>query len=225
MKRSMSQTIDTVLFDLDGTLADTAPDLTESLNQVFIEQGKQPVAPTDVRQVISQGSTAMLRLRLEFSDNSQEHEQLKQRLFEIYTLRNHIATELFDGMEHCLNRLEQHGIAWGIVTNKLTHLTVPLINTLNLSERSACLVCADTTDHAKPHPAPLLHAAKLLDTCAQHCVYVGDARHDVSAAKRANMTAVVAAYGYIPQTDDPQRWGADAMIESPTGILSWLNLE
>ena len=212
----------TILLDLDGTLADTAEDLTLSLNQVLTEHGSPTLPIEKVRPVISQGSTAMLRLGLEFIDGSEQHIQLKQRLFDLYTARNHDCTDLFAGMEECLITLEQRGYQWGIVTNKLLHVAEPLIKKLKLNKRICCLVCGDTTPHAKPHPAPLLHAAKLAQTEPENCIYIGDALNDVIAAKHAKMTAIVAAYGYIPKQEDLESWQADSIIESPEEFISWL---
>ncbi len=220
----MTQKIVTVFFDLDGTLADTSTDLTHSLNELFVEEGKKTVEKKSIIPVISKGSTAMLKLGLDFDENSNEHLHLKQRLFDIYHKRNHKETRLFSGMEDVLLTLENNQIKWGIVTNKLTHLTKPLIKKLKLEKGSQCLICGDTTDHPKPHPAPLLLAAKLTKSKPENCVYVGDAQNDIIAAKSANMSAVIARYGFIPDDENPDVWGADGDIESPEELLHWLEI-
>ena len=148
--------------------------------------------------------------------------ELKQRLFEIYGQRNHQSTQLFPGMEHCLETLEKANITWGIVTNKLSHLAEPVVEKLGLEKRSSCLVCADTAGHPKPHPAPLLHAASLCQVETDSCVYVGDAKHDITAAKAADMASVVAAYGYIANDESIQNWQADYIIDQPGELLDWL---
>ncbi len=220
----MEKKITTVLFDLDGTLADTSLDLTASLNQLFKQQDLKPVTVVEVKPVISKGSSAMLKLRLSFNDGSDEHETFKQQLFTVYSERNHDDTLLFHGMDNCLKTLQENNITWGIVTNKLSHLAKPVIEKLKLDSNTACLVCPDDVGHAKPHPAPLLEAAKIIKVKPEECMYVGDAKNDMIAAHRANMMAVVANYGFIPNDEDIYHWNADAIIEQPLDLLTLLNI-
>lgn len=220
----MFDNITTVLFDLDGTLADTSVDLTTALNQLFILHNAAPVTINEVKPVISKGSNAMIKLRLDCADDSEKQEELKQQLFSIYSEKNHKETLLFAGMEDCLKILKLNKLNWGIVTNKLSHLAEPVIKKLALDKQTACLVCPDHVDHAKPHPAPLLEAAKLTNANPEECIYVGDAKNDIIAAHRANMIAIAADYGFIPTDENISDWKADAVIEKPLDLLTLLKI-
>ena len=215
--------IKTVLFDLDGTLADTAPDLAFALNEVLREQGRPTLPFETIRPVVSHGGMALIRLGFDMEPDAPGFEDRRQRLLEIY--RDNIAreTRLFDGMEAVLDAIEARGLNWGVVTNKPAWLTEPLLERLGVHERAACIVSGDTLDERKPHPAPLLHACELCGSKAPECVYVGDARRDIEAGSRADMHTLVALFGYIGENDDPAAWQADAMVESPAAILDWID--
>lgn len=219
----MKQNISTVFFDLDGTLADTAPDLTEALNQLLLEHNKEPLTLETVLPAVSKGGLAMLRLGFEFDEASEQYEALRQRFLDIYSQRMHPSTTLFPTMSETLAQLEDKQYRWGIVTNKSTWLAEPLIKKLGLNDRSLCLVCGDTTEYPKPHPAPLLYACQLAMIKPQQSVYVGDAKNDIIAGKAAGMATVAAMYGYIPENENPDDWQADASINSPDDILHWLD--
>ncbi len=221
----MKRNISTVFFDLDGTLADTAPDLTQALAQLLQEHGKEPLSLETVLPAVSKGGLAMLKLGFEFDETSEEYQQLRQRFLDIYNSRMHPSTTLFPGMFETLEQLEKKQYQWGIVTNKSTWLAEPLINKLGLDKRSLCLVCGDTAAHPKPHPAPLLHACQLAKIEPQQSVYVGDARNDIISGKAAGMFTVTALYGYIPDNEDPEDWQADSSIKAPDEILAWLDDE
>jgi phosphoglycolate phosphatase len=211
-----------VLFDLDGTLLDTAPDLIRALNQVRIEQHRAPLAYDLARTQVSHGSSGLIRLG--FPDLSGEPlEALRLRLLALYSAQLADETALFEGCEALLAALHSRGMPWGIVTNKPGFLTTPLLATLGLDTRAGCVVSGDTLPQRKPHPAPLLLAASQLDLPPQLCLYVGDAERDVQSARAAGMPVLVARYGYLGPADDPDSWAPDAHIDTPLQILDWLD--
>ncbi len=214
--------VSNVLLDLDGTLADTAPDLAFALNTLLEEQGKAALPLEVIRPTVSLGGIAMVRLAFEIDEDNAGFDALKNRFLEIY--RNNIArhTMLFKGMDEVLSHLDARQLSWGIVTNKSTWLTLPLMEALKLSERTPCIVCGDTVEHSKPHPAPMLHACKLLQCAAEDTLYVGDARRDIEAGNSASMTTLIANYGYIEKHESPQTWGANGEIDTPGEILDWV---
>lgn len=209
--------IKTVLFDLDGTLADTAPDLANALNHVLVTNNLEALPFNTIRPEVSNGGVALIKLG--FGDNHPEFKILHKQFLDFY--QDNIAkdTILFAGMEELLEKLENQNINWGIVTNKPGYLTDPLLDALNLTSRSISTVSGDTLEHSKPHPAPLLHACEQAGCNFDECIYVGDAERDIEAANRANMLSVIALFGYIGETDSPDNWGADAIINSPLDIL------
>jgi len=214
-----------VLFDLDGTLVDTAPDLATALNQLLAEQDKAPMAYQDIRQYVSRGAVGILSLVWKREKDEDQFEMLRQRFLEIYADCNGQQSVLFHGFAEILDRLNANDIPWGIVTNKPGWLAEPLIKHLDLDQRIGCLVSGDTLEHHKPHPAPLLHAARLLNENPQDCIYVGDARRDMEAAESANMTGVAAAYGYITGDSNPGDWPAAAIIEKPAELIALIGLK
>jgi phosphoglycolate phosphatase len=211
-----------VLFDLDGTLLDTAPDLIRATNQVRIEQGRDPLPYELVRTQVSHGSSGLIRLG--FPDLSGEpQEKLRLRLLDLYSEQLVVGTRLFDGCQAVLDTLAARGLAWGIVTNKPGFLTTPLLATLGLDRVAGCVVSGDTLPERKPHPAPLLLAASQLALPPQQCLYVGDAERDVQASRSAGMPVLVARYGYLGPDDDPESWRPDGHIDTPTQIIDWLD--
>jgi len=218
----LSHSIAAVLFDLDGTLLDTAPDMIPALNQVRAEQGAGPLPYDLVRAQVSHGSTGLLRLAFPGLEG-EPFEALRARLLGLYAARIAIATAPFPGFEAVLPEIERRGMRWGIVTNKPTFLTLPLLAALGLDERAGVVVSGDTLPQRKPHPAPLLHAARGLSLDPAACLYVGDAERDVQSARAAGMPVLVARYGYLGPDDDPDAWAPDAHIEHPSGILHWLD--
>lgn len=215
-------TFSAVLFDLDGTLVDTAPDLAFALNTLLQEQGLAPLPYKDIRPAASHGSIALLKLGFDISTLDDTFKKLQQRFIEIYQDNIVRETALFDGMEEVITTLEKDMISWGIVTNKPTFLTNPLVEKLGLINRAACVVSGDTTAHSKPHPAPMLHACDLIKHKPHNCLYVGDAKRDIEAGKNARMKTVTARWGYLGENDKPENWQADAIIEHPREILEWL---
>jgi phosphoglycolate phosphatase len=214
--------ITTILFDLDGTLLDTAPDLASALNRLLEEEGREPLAFERVRNQVSHGSLALVRLGFGSEQRPEDFERRRTRLLEIYRSNLYLETAPFPGMEALLAYLERKGLRWGVVTNKPAWLTDPLMDAMRLSARAACVVSGDTTDRRKPDPMPLLHACDLAGSVATECIYVGDARRDVEAGQAARMGTLVARYGYIEADEQPEDWGADALIDEPREILDWL---
>jgi phosphoglycolate phosphatase len=212
-----------VLFDLDGTLLDTAPDMIVALNTLLAQQGRAPLPYALARTQVSHGSTGMLRQAFPEVAAGDEFEALRQRFLSLYGSRLTQETALFTGCDAVLDTLAQKNISWGIVTNKPAFLTEPLLAALGLAQRAACVVSGDTLAERKPHPAPLLHAAKLLAVAPQQCIYVGDAQRDVQSAHAAGMRVLLALYGYLGPQDQPDTWQADAQIQSPLEILHWLD--
>ena len=214
--------IRTVLFDLDGTLADTAPDLAFALNEVLREQGCEPLPFEQIRPVVSHGGIALIRLGFQIDESAPQFDTLRQRLLAIY--REHIVrnTTLFDGMGELLNEIEGRGLNWGVVTNKPGWLTEPLLEGLNLTQRAATIISGDTLDERKPHPAPMLLACEQAGSLASQCLYVGDAERDIEAGRNAGMQTLVALFGYIGAKDRPEQWQADGMVEHAGEIIEWL---
>ena len=210
-----------VLFDLDGTLLDTAEDLAQALNRLRAENALQPLAHERIRSFVSHGSSALVRLAFPSAPEA-EFLALRERLLELYAAALCVHTRPFPGMLELLARLERDGIRWGIVTNKPGALTEPLVEALGLRSRAGVVVSGDTLPERKPHPAPLWHAAERLGVEPPECVYVGDAERDVLAARAAGMRAVVACFGYLGPADDPRSWPADAWVDAPHEIYDLL---
>jgi phosphoglycolate phosphatase len=217
-----SPQIQTILFDLDGTLLDTAPDLAQALNATLQANGRAALSFEQIRPAVSHGGSALIRLGFQLEPQHPQFEPLRTQLLDYY--QAHIAdeTRLFPGMEDVLEHIEARGLSWGVVTNKPGWLTEPLLATLDLQRRAASVVCGDTLNERKPHPAPLLHACKLIGTAPGQCLYVGDAERDIKAGHSAGMTTLVALFGYLMDSDRPEDWGANALIQQPADILAWL---
>lgn len=220
---SLDPRIRTVLFDLDGTLLDTAPDLAYALNETLKLAGRPPLPFETIRPVVSHGGLALIRLGFGLEPEDPEFQTHRGRLLSLY--RNHLARETrpFPGMYELLDALEQRGLNWGVVTNKPAWLTDPLLQALELFERAACVISGDTLTERKPHPAPMLLACKCTGSSPEECLYVGDAKRDIEAGRNAGMATLVALFGYIGAEDDPHTWSADGLVETPGEILSWLD--
>lgn len=213
--------IDAVLFDLDGTLLDTAPDLAAALNALRESEGLTSIAFEDIRPHVSHGGAALVRLGFPRA-RAAEFGALHMRLLDFYRRDIPRATQFFPGLDAVLTELERMGKAWGVVTNKPGWLTQPLLAALGLTARTGCIVSGDSVAQRKPHPLPLLHAAMLIGRAPSRCLYVGDAERDVVAARAAGMRTLVAGYGYLGASDRPQDWQADGMIDHPQELLAWL---
>jgi N-acetyl-D-muramate 6-phosphate phosphatase len=211
-----------VLFDLDGTLADTAADLAAALNRVRADRSLAPLPFAALRGYASHGARGLLRAGMGATKDDADYEPLREAFLAYYEsgMLNH--SRLFDGAEVMLAELERRGLRWGIVTNKAQRFTLPLVKHLALVPRAGTVISGDTTPHAKPHPAPLFAAAKALGIAATDCVYVGDAERDITAGIAAGMKTLVARYGYFAPEDTPERWPANGSIDSLPGLLDWL---
>lgn len=204
-----------ILFDLDGTLADTAPDLAAAANRQRSRRGLEPHAYGPLRAVASQGARGLLRVALNMAPDHDQFEQTRQQFLDDYASASTTHSHLFAGIADLLDDIKRRGMAWGIVTNKATHLTLPIVEFLGLKQECAALVCGDTLARAKPHPDPLLHAAQMAGFKPEQCIYVGDDLRDVQAARAARMPVVAAAYGYLGEDADVTSWAADAQANTP----------
>ena len=215
----MSDPTSTVLFDLDGTLLDTAPDLAAALNATLQLNGREALPFEHIRPVVSHGGRALIELGFGIDPQHAEFEPLRKQLLDLYEANIAVHTSLFPGMADVLEELEHRGIRWGVVTNKPGWLTEPLLDALDLSSRASCVVSGDTLKERKPHPAPLLHACALAGCQPADTMYVGDAERDIEAGRNAGMHTLVALFGYLMEHDRPEDWGADALIKQPSDIL------
>lgn len=213
------------MFDLDGTLADTAPDLAIALNQTLERHGRKPLSLEQIKPSVSHGAAALIRFGFGLGPEDSEFEPLRQELLQFYSTDNGRHTTLFPGIDELLLQLEQHGLRWGVVTNKPTWLTDPLMQHLGLSQRADAVVSGDTTRHSKPHPEPILHACRVVGSTPAECIYVGDAQRDIEAGREAGTATLVAMFGYLGRDDRPAEWQADGMIERPADILRWVGIE
>ncbi|MCA1326841.1 phosphoglycolate phosphatase [Herbaspirillum sp. alder98] len=210
-----------ILFDLDGTLADTAPDLAAAANFLRAERGLPPAPYDTLRPVASAGARGLIGAALDIHPGDDQYEDLRVRFLDRYAANMTVHSSLFDGVPELLSQLEARGLAWGIVTNKATRFTEPLVPSIGLGH-SGCIVCGDTTPHAKPHPAPLLEAASRLQLAPEDCWYVGDDLRDIQAGRAAGMPTIAAAWGYCGHTE-PAAWNADALLHAPLDLLTLLD--
>lgn len=202
-----------ILFDLDGTLADTAPDLAAAVNQLRIARGLQTTPYSELRPVASAGARGLIGVAFGLTPDDDNYPILRDEFLVNYETSIAIHSHLFDGVVELLEFLETNGIRWGIVTNKVAHLTDQLVPQIGLGH-AACCISGDTTPHAKPHPAPLLEASKRIAITPQACWYVGDDLRDIQAGQAANMITVAAAWGYCGAAAS-SNWHADALATSP----------
>ncbi|CDY75966.1 Similar to phosphoglycolate phosphatase, clustered with ubiquinone biosynthesis SAM-dependent O-methyltransferase [Caballeronia glathei] len=211
-----------VLFDLDGTIADTAPDLVAAVNKMRHDRGLEMRPLERLRPFASAGARGLLGGAFEIGPEHHDFASMREEFLANYEADLCIETTLFPGIDALLDQLDARGVRWGIVTNKVTRLAEPLVALLGLDARAGCLVCGDTTPHSKPHPAPLLHAADLLDVAPERIVYVGDDLRDVQAGFAAGMITVAAAYGYCGDDIPPRRWHANHVVDSPVELMHLL---
>lgn len=214
----MMKTIEAVLFDLDGTLIDTAPDFIWVLNTLRQEKGQQALPEEIIRQQVSNGARALVTLGFQLQEGEEGFEPLRDRLLELYAQHLSVRSALFEGMNEVLLELEARSIPWGIVTNKPSTYAKPLIENLTLSERCGCLICPDHVTHRKPHAEPLLKACDQLQVNAVNTLYVGDHIRDIECGRNAGSTTVAALYGYIDQDDQPHSWNADHYVDEPSQL-------
>jgi len=212
--------IKAVLFDLDGTLIDTAPDMGGALNNLLIEEKLAPLPLDLIRPYVSQGGLVLTKLGFSEHVAEAEIEPLRQRFLQHYRAIVARDSTLFDGFEQLLQQLQDRGTPWGIVTNKPEWLTTPLLEHLGLHENTAIVICGDTLEERKPHPLPLIVAAEAIGIACENCVYVGDDQRDIVAGTAANMKTLIAAYGYIEECTNLDDWRADGVIQHPLDLLT-----
>lgn len=214
--------IEAVLFDLDGTLADTAPDLGGALNRLLSEEDRPPLPLQQLRPHVSGGARGLIQAGFNIVPGDPAYASLVRRFLDLY--QNDLCTDttLFPGMAELLETLEERGIKWGVVTNKQQRFTLPLVEKLGLRHRAACIVSGDSAPRAKPHPDPLLLACAAIHVAPHRGIYVGDDLRDIVAGRAAGMRTVTAAYGYLGVDEPFENWEADAVIDDPSEILGLL---
>ncbi|MCC6202157.1 MAG: HAD-IA family hydrolase [Gammaproteobacteria bacterium] len=211
-----------VLFDLDGTLIDSGPDLAFALATIMREERREPLPYARIRPHVSRGATGLLELGFGTDLPVPRLDELRLRFLEAYAANLCRESRLFPGIAELLDELDWRQLPWGIVTNKHTRYTEPLLDALDLSRRACCVVSGDTTPKAKPDPTPLLHAAAVTGVAPDTCVYVGDDLRDMTAAKAAGMQSIVALYGYLGPDAEPRTWPAEAYLEHPSQLAELL---
>ena len=211
-----------VLFDLDGTLANTAPDLGHALNRQRIARGLSALPIALIRTEASAGARGLLRLGFNIKPGDTGYDAMRNEFLDFYAERLCDETGLFPGVTELLDQLEARGLPWGIVTNKPARFTLPLMQELGLSDRAACIVSGGDTVHSKPHPEPLLMASSTMAIAPVECVYLGDDLRDVQASLAAGMEPVIAKYGYLGNAHPPESWGARYLIDHPQELLNYL---
>lgn len=215
---SFPERLKAVVFDLDGTLLDTAPEFIQVVQALRAEHGRDPLPDAAIRAVVSDGARAMVSLALEMPQDHPDFEARRLRFLDIYAEDLGFATAPFPGIEALLAALADSGLRWGISTNKPSFLAEPLMRRIGLSPPHASLVCPDHVSRPKPDPEPLLLNCEQLGCGVHEIIYVGDHRRDIEAGRAAGIYTIAAAYGYIHAEDDPRNWGADAIAETPQAL-------
>ena len=211
-----------ILFDFDGTIADTAPDLARALNRQRIARN-QPLLPIElVRTVASAGARGLLNLGFGLTPDNPDYQAMREEFLSFYAEQLCQDTRLFPGIPELLEQLDEQAILWGIVTNKPARFTRPLMHLLGLHHRAACVISGDDTAYTKPYPEPLLTACRQIDAAPDHCIYLGDDIRDVQASLAAGMKPIVALYGYLGDSDPPETWGAFELISHPGDLLHYI---
>ncbi len=213
-----------LLFDLDGTLIDSAPDLAGAANDLRADHGLPALPHADLRPMVGAGARGMVGIAFGVAPGDPRFEPLRDAFLARYAERLLHHTRVFDAMQPVLDALDQRGQPWGIVTNKAMRFTAPLVDGLGLSRRARVVIAGDTTPHAKPHPEPLLEAARRIGVPPGQCAYVGDDHRDMVAGRAAGMATLAAAWGYLGQGEPIEAWGADLVLTAPAQLLHWLEL-
>lgn len=220
----MFQNIEAVLFDLDGTLIDSAPDLGAAADKMRTDRGLDSLPLLQYRPLAGAGARGMIAVAFGLTPENSGYEALKEEFFANYESCLTERTYVFEGVAELIGRIGQGGLKWGVVTNKSARFTLPLTNTMALFNTAQTIISGDTTPHAKPHPAPLIEAARQLGVAAGCCVYVGDDERDIVAGRAAGMPTVAAAYGYLGSAADTEAWNADFTISAPLALLKLLRM-
>ena len=213
-----------ILFDLDGTLIDSAPDLAGAANAMREARGMEALSVAVLRPMVGAGARGMVRLAFGVHPGEAGYEALRTEFLDRYEHASLVHTAVFEAVHPVLAWLDAQGRPWGIVTNKAERFTHRIVEGLGLQQRAAVVVCGDTTPHSKPHPAPLLEAARRAGASAGDCVYVGDDARDIQAGHAAGMATLAAAWGYLGQGEPIEAWGADAVLAEPAALLHWLGV-
>jgi 2-phosphoglycolate phosphatase len=224
MNARMNHPVDAVLFDLDGTLIDSAPDLAGAANDLRAQRGLEALPYEALRPMVGAGARGMVGVAFGVRPGEDGFEPLRDAFLARYAERMLERTRVFDAVEPVLRTLSAAGVPWGIVTNKITRYAEPVVRGLGLDARAGVLISGDTTAHAKPHPEPLLEAARRLGREAARCAYVGDDLRDMQAGRAAGMATLAAGWGYLGQGEHIDAWGADAVLKEPAQLLNWLRL-
>lgn len=213
-----------VLFDLDGTFADTAPDLAAALNHVRASHNLPPMPLELLRPQASHGSIGLLKTGMNVTPDSPDFQALRDSFLDYYTQHICVESKLFQGMADLVKELETRKIAWGIITNKPHRFTIPLMEALGYAARAACLISGDTCAHAKPHPAPMFEACKIVGVEPAECIYLGDDRRDMQAANASGMTGIIASYGYVSDDVSVANWEAHGLVNHPMELVGHLTI-
>ena len=213
-----------LLFDLDGTLIDSAPDLAGAANDLRAAHGLPPLPYEALRPMVGSGARGMVGKAFGLAPGDADFEAMRDAFLARYADRLLQHTQVFDAMAPVLSALDAAGLTWGIVTNKAMRFTAPIVEGLGLARRASVLIAGDTTAHAKPHPEPLLEAARRLNVPPQRCVYIGDDARDIVAGHAAGMATLAAGWGYLGQGEPVHAWGAHQVLQSPAQLLNWLQL-
>ncbi len=214
--------IKTLLFDLDGTLADTAPDMANALNKLLQRHGKLPLPYEAIRNYVSRGGAALVQLGFGNDLEPSQFEKLRLEFLDIYAQNLCVETRVFPGLRTALDHIDSNGMNWGVVTNKPGWLTDPLMKALGIYSNAACVISGDTLEQRKPHPGPVLHACEQAGSKAHECLFIGDDQRDIEAGNAAGTATAVALYGYIDDSEQPADWGATVMLESVSNLVAWL---
>jgi len=214
--------IQAVLFDLDGTLADTAPDMARTVNAMFAARGLPPIEEARIRPHVSKGARGMIGAAFGIETEDPQYRPLREEFLDIYSRNLWVDSRLFPGMAELLGWLEEEGMPWGVVTNKFERFAQPIVEAMGLAARAGVVVGGDTCERAKPFPDPLLHAIARLGVPAGKTLYIGDDERDVQAARAAGMPVLVAGYGYLGEGSPPSAWGSDGIVSEPGGVKAWI---
>lgn len=217
-----ASSIEAVLFDLDGTLVDSAPELGAAADKMRVDRGLPSLPPAQYRPMAGAGARGMLGIAFGITPDTPDFGVLREEFFRNYEARMLLNTHVFDGVAELIGVLQTRRLAWGIVTNKSKRFTEPLVRSIEVFSSAGAVISGDTTPFSKPHPEPLFEAARRLELDPARCVYVGDDERDIIAGRAAGMRTVAATYGYMGVQADAARWEADGAIDSPTALLQWL---